>query len=195
MRDRRAFGAWRDLSGEGLVLRRWRPDDRAALTAGAGDPETARWVPVAVPFTDEAARWTLEEQYPRRWVEGTCADLAVVEDGQVVGYVALIPRGPRAAPELGWWTAPSARGRGVAGRAARLVADWASTLGWTRVEAHVDVDNLGSQRAASKAGMSREGLLRAAGHDREGRARDLVLFARVIETLPDGAPEQSRSVR
>ena len=178
--DRRAFAGFQDLTGEGLVLRRWHDDDadRAALTAGAGDPETARWVPVGMPFTTESARWTLAEQYPLRWAEGSVADLAVEQDGVVVGYACLMLSGPRHAPEVGWWTTPAARGRGVATRAARVVSDWALARGADRVEAHVDPDNPASLRAAERAGFVREGLRRSAYRDRAGRPRDLVLLAR-----------------
>jgi RimJ/RimL family protein N-acetyltransferase len=182
VRDRRVFGSWRDRSGEGLTLRRWRDDDAdaAALLEGASDPETARWVPVPVPYTAETARWYLSEQYPRQWSEGVAASLAVEQDGRVVGLAVLMAATARHSPEAGWWTLPSARGRGIAAGAARLLADWAAELGHTRLEAKVDVDNPGSSLAAERAGYLREGIMRGAGRDRQGRPRDFVLHARTL---------------
>ena len=65
--------------------------------------------------------------------------------------------------ELGYWTRASARGTGVAVRAARLVVDHAFTqLGMSRVELIIAVGNTASQRVAEKLGARPEGLL----HDR-----------------------------
>ena len=182
VRDRRAFGSWRDRSGNGLVLRRWRDDeaDAAALVEGCSDPETARWVPVPVPYTADTARWYLREEFPRQWSEGIAAPLAVEQDGRVVGCVVLMAATARSCAEVGWWTTPGSRGRAVASRAAGLLADWAADLGHTRLEAKVDVDNPASSRVAERAGYRREGVLRGARTDRQGRPRDFVLHARLL---------------
>ncbi len=184
MRDRRPFGGrWTDLAGDGLVLRPWREDDVDALVEGSADPETARFVPVPVPFTAENGRYAVRTLYPRQWAEGAAASLAVEEDGQVVGYAVLIRRDD--APEVGWWTSPSARGRGVARRAAALLTAWAHALGHPRVVARVDVENPASLRAAEAAGFVREGVLRSVVRDRDGRPRDMVLLAHL---QPEGPP-------
>lgn len=182
VRDRRAFGGrWHDLEGGGLLLRPWRsddPGDLAALVAGSSDPETARWTPVASPYGPEQGRAWLERTMPQQWADGAAASLAVQEDGRAVGLVVLIPASRDAAvAEVGWWTLPSARGRGVAARAVRVLQPWAARLGRVRLEAYVDVDNVASQRVAERAGMRREGVLAAARAARSGERRDMVLFA------------------
>jgi RimJ/RimL family protein N-acetyltransferase len=189
VRDRRVFGSWRDRSGEGLTLRRWRDDDAdaAALLEGASDPETARWVPVPVPYTAETARWYLSEQYPRQWSEGVAASLAVEQDGRVVGLAVLMAATARHSPEAGWWTLPSARGRGIADRAARP----AGRLG-RRAGAHPAGGEGGRRQPRLVAGGRAGGLparggLRGAGRDRQGRPRDFVLHARTLSGSA-GAP-------
>ncbi|MCW2681732.1 MAG: GCN5-related N-acetyltransferase, partial [Frankiales bacterium] len=77
-----------------------------------------------------------------------------------------------------------ARGRGVAGRAARLHAGWGvEALGMARVELYADVQNVASQRAAEKAGWVREGIARAVrpAPREPGRRVDMVLFARLAD--------------
>lgn len=65
--------------------------------------------------------------------------------------------------ELGYWIRASARGGGIAGRAARLVTDRAfGSLGFTRIELIIAVDNDASRRVAEKLGARYEGIL----HDR-----------------------------
>lgn len=188
--DRRAFGGrWRDLSGEGLVLRRWRDDDLAAVVAGLSDPESARWLDVPTPYTEDDGRRFLT-QTRHRWADGGGAVLAVEVAGVAAGLVVLIPapRDPGLA-EVGWWTVPSARGQGVAARAVRVLAPWAAGLGVERLEAGVAVDNLASQRVAESAGMTLEGVRRAGLRPvRGGMRRDGLLYARVLDAGSDSAP-------
>jgi [ribosomal protein S5]-alanine N-acetyltransferase len=80
--------------------------------------------------------------------------------------------------ELGYWLFVAARGRGVATRAVRAMADDALANGVVRVEAHVRIGNTPSERVLERAGFEREGvkrkLLRHAG-----RRVDATLFALV----------------
>ena len=71
------------------------------------------------------------------------------------------------------------RGRGYGTTAQRLIAEYlfANTL-VERLEASTDVENIAEQRALTKAGFLREGVLRHAQW-RDGAFRDLVLFSRL----------------
>lgn len=185
--DRRAFGdgTWRDLEGDGLRLRRWRDDDLAAVVAGLSDPEAARWLDVPVPYTEQDGRRFLEGTRAR-WADGVAAPLAVEVDGSVAGLVVLAPspRDPGVA-EVGWWTVPAARGRGVTARAVEAVVPWARELGLARLEASVDPENAASRRVAERAGMSAEGVLSAGLRPLRGEARrDGLLYARVLDAAP-----------
>ncbi len=86
------------------------------------------------------------------------------ETGRLVGGVSLhaIDLLQRVA-EVGCWTAPWARGRGVATHAVRLLSRWALTdLGLVRVVLEHDVDNAASGVVAARAGFVREGIRRDA---------------------------------
>jgi RimJ/RimL family protein N-acetyltransferase len=84
---------------------------------------------------------------------------------------------------LGYWVRTSAAGRGIATKAARLMARFAfEQVGLHRVEILAAIPNLASQRVAEKAGAVREGVLRKRlliG----GEAQDAVLFSLISEDL------------
>jgi ribosomal-protein-serine acetyltransferase len=62
---------------------------------------------------------------------------------------------------LGYWVRTSRTGQGIASRAVRLMAKFAfQNLGLTRAEILIAAGNLGSQRAAQKAGAHFEGTLK-----------------------------------
>jgi RimJ/RimL family protein N-acetyltransferase len=63
--------------------------------------------------------------------------------------------------ELGYVVAPDVRGKGVASELLRQLSTWAfSDRGAQRLTLLIDVENIGSQRVAERAGYQLEGVLR-----------------------------------
>jgi RimJ/RimL family protein N-acetyltransferase len=85
--------------------------------------------------------------------------------------------------ELGIWTAPAQRGRGVAADALRLIGRWLiSECGLARVQVVTDPDNVAMVAAARRAGFSEEGVLR--GYLRErGQRVDVTMLSLVADDL------------
>jgi RimJ/RimL family protein N-acetyltransferase len=66
-----------------------------------------------------------------------------------------------AVADIGFWTAPHARGRGIMTGAVRIVARHAfDAFGVQRREWHANVGNLASRRVPEKTGFTIEGTLR-----------------------------------
>lgn len=171
---------------DGVVsLRRWRPTDAADVARACDDPLTARWLPLSCPYTLIDGAFYVEVLTPQLWADGEAAEQAVADavTGELLGACGLkLRQRSLGVGEVGYWTAPWARGRGVASRAARLVATWGlSELGLSRVELYAEVGNEASQRAALRAGFVREGVARAARRDRYGVAQDMVLLSRTAD--------------
>jgi RimJ/RimL family protein N-acetyltransferase len=182
VKDRRPLPAPPVLSDGVVTLRAFRPEDAADVARACDDPVTARWLPVPAPYTPEDGRVYVTEVAPSSWADGSCATFAVTDaaDGSFVGDISLkLPhRTPLGLGEIGYWTAPWARGRGVASRATALLARWGlEELGLNRVELVADVENVASVRAAEKAGFVREGIARKARPDRHGEPHDMVLLS------------------
>lgn len=170
------------LSDGTVVLRLPREPDAPAIAAACADPEIARWIPVPVPYRLEDAREFVAFA-AEAWSSGREPTFVICDaaSGLLVGSIAIHrrPDEPRTAA-VGYWVAPEARGRGLAARAARLVARWAFTVEpeLVRMELLTLVGNEASGRVALRAGFAREGVLRRYLPFR-GDLVDAVMFARL----------------
>lgn len=111
---------------------------------------------------------------PHPWQRAICLK------NHAIGSISVTPceRNDVCRGQLGYVLASKYWGRGIVTGAVKRVA---STIfvEWPhleRLEALVDVDNLGSQRVLEKAGFQREGLLRKY-IVLKGRTRDVVIFS------------------
>jgi RimJ/RimL family protein N-acetyltransferase len=187
-----------ELAGDRLVLRAWRPDDAGAVHAIMQDRSMYEFLALPDPYTREVAdRYVTDIGHEGRG-SGTGLGCAVVEagTGAVVGSAAV--RHLDAAPDIGYWIAPSARGRGYATEATCLLADWAFAHGVHRIELLCEITNLASVVTALNSGFAYEGVARqhsSAPSDRAARAPrlDVARFGR-LATDP-GAPIEPRFPR
>lgn len=84
--------------------------------------------------------------------------------------------------EIGYWMSESMRGKSIATTAVRMLTDYGfATIGFKRVEAMVDVENMASTKLLTSAGYQREGLLRKKISRDDGRQVDMYLFAAIPE--------------
>ncbi len=127
--------------------------------------------------------------YDDGWRGGTRAGFVVRGAGgsEFLGFASLFRLDlPAREAEIGYAVAPAARGRGVAGRALRLLTAWAiDDLGLERLELRIAVTNPASERVAARAGYTLEGVLRQV-HFKEGRRVDLGVWSRLRD---DGSTE------
>ena len=175
------------VADEGIELRMWTMDDVDALIVACNDADIVRWLPlIPHPYTEEAARWWVEEGAPAAWREGG-ASFGIFFPGtqKVLGGIGISnPIPGRNQAEVGYWIAPWARAQGVATRATRVISRWAFASGLYRLELLAAKENWASQRVAIAAGFTREGMRREGGPTRDGERQDLVCFAR-LATDPD----------
>ncbi|MGK5444886.1 GNAT family N-acetyltransferase [Micromonospora sp. URMC 105] len=170
-----------DRLTDGVVtLRRLTPADTDALYRLHTLPEVVanRVRPVPPTRAAIARRCAVAES---EWLVGSAADFALCDarTGELAGGCAMSYDEPATGQAmLGYSVLPEARGRGLATRAVRLVADWAfGPVGLARLWAGTAPDNVGSQRVLERAGFLREGLMRGRLPARDGVRTDTVLYA------------------
>jgi RimJ/RimL family protein N-acetyltransferase len=163
-----------------IALRGYRLEDADQVVEALQDPDIVRFtrVPADYSHADFEAFLTASAQRAR---SGDGLSLAVVDaddHDRLLGSAGLheVAAGR---PDIGYWVARPARGRGIAVRAASLVREWAArTLELPRIEVLVHPENLASQRVALKAGFHRTGEYRPSPRvERAGHPPELVVFA------------------
>jgi RimJ/RimL family protein N-acetyltransferase len=183
------------LSAGSLYLRPVEAADEPAVAAALRDPGIIRWntgVSIArAPEAQRAAMWLRVRE--QGWASGTAAHFAIADatTGALLGTVGIrdINRLPEQAL-ASYWTAPEARGRGVAPRALDVLSRWAFAprdaggLGLHRLTLDHAVENTASCRVAEKAGFTLEGTMRGSFLAYDGRRYDSHLHARLATDRP-----------
>jgi len=152
----------------GLLLRPWAALDAPALYQASLDPEIQKWNKWRRNDEDEA-RATISG-WREAWRQEAGAHWAVIRSGDrtLVGGMALISmRLVRGVAEVAYWTAPWARGAGVAPTALETLAEFAiDQVGFHRLELVHSTANQVSCRVALKCGFADEGVMRGVSpHD------------------------------
>jgi RimJ/RimL family protein N-acetyltransferase len=142
-----------------VVLRRWEPDDAAALAAAAAAAldHLAPWMVWATPEgATESAMATFIAETTARAAGGSEQIYGIVDgtDGSVLGGTGLHDRLGGGGLEIGYWLAPRATGRGLMTRIAGHLTDLALRLeGIERVEIHCDEANVRSAAVPRRLGF------------------------------------------
>lgn len=172
------------LHGQGVVLRRWRDSDADAVVDACTDPVTRHWLATLPdPYTRETAlEYIASREEWHAAARGLHWAVGVDADAPAAGSSSLMAIGDspiRNSAEVGYWVAPSARGRGVATEAVRLMVRHAfipiddGGLGLRRlVLAHAS-GNVASQAVAVRNGFRPTGVERAAERLGDGTYADL----------------------
>ena len=145
------------LETERLILRSWRPEDKAPLAALDGDPEVMRYYPE--PLSPEKSAEQMQRMQQRIDANGYGLWAAELKStGECVGMIGLnepdydLPCGP--CTEVGWRLAKHVWGQGLAPEGAWAALDFGfRELGRDEIFAFTSVVNQPSRRVMEKLGM------------------------------------------
>jgi len=137
--------------------------DAPPIAAALCDPDIAHWIDVIPwPYTLDDARHFVREIAIPGWESSGHPCWVIRRKGipDVMGVIGLTARFPKVY-EVGYWLTPSARGRGHATAAVRLVCRYAfETLSAQRIEWQAAVGNHASRAVAERVGIQIEGIAR-----------------------------------
>ena len=185
-----------DLTDGVVTLRPLGPDDIAFYTELHSLPDVVNTsVPPVPPSTAEVRRRCTRAA--AQWLAGSRAELVVVDtaSGVPAGEIALYYQEPPTAQAMiGYSMLPAFRGRGLATRAAQLLALWTfAETGIARLIAGALPTNVGSQRVLAKAGFRREAYLRSRLPGPDGTRLDDVQYVLLAGDLLTQAPSPEGS--
>lgn len=177
------------LTGRQVVLRPFRDEDAARVAEACNDERTARWMwRLPSPYTVEDARAFLlgrgELVAAGRGVAWAVADPA---SDRLVGHISLFDLKPGREAEIGYWTHPEARGRGVMTEACGLVvrhglgAPAQGGLGLRRLLVFAAEQNTASRRVIEANGFTRVGRERKGVRMRDGSLVDSLSYDLLVE--------------
>jgi RimJ/RimL family protein N-acetyltransferase len=153
-----------EITVDELLLRPWQADDADAVYRACQDPDIQRWTTVPRPYGRHHAVGFVTDYTDQAWSKGTGTPMGVFEaaSGVLLGSMGLKLDLPAGEAEIGFWTVPEARGRGVATRAGRALSRWAvDGLGIRRLVWRAAIGNHASRLAAQRIGFQIEGVQRA----------------------------------
>ncbi|MCP4964141.1 MAG: GNAT family N-acetyltransferase, partial [bacterium] len=152
------------VRGDNLELRPFAPSDLPVVEEASRDPLIPKITTVPSDYSAIEGRAFIDRQ-TSRLSSGEGWSLAIVDqEAQLpVGQIGLwIPQIHKGRAEIGYWVAQSGRGRNIAGRALKLLSDWAfQNLDLDRLTLFIEPWNVASVKTAESAGYQREGLLRS----------------------------------
>jgi RimJ/RimL family protein N-acetyltransferase len=192
--ERRPRGEWLSvpvLTGAHVVLRELRDADVDRIVEACTDERTSGWIgAIPRPFTAEDARQWLSAS-TESLASGRAVTWALADPGSdlLLGAVNAfgIQRGREA--EIGYWTHPEARGRGLMTEACGLVVRHCLTpydeggLGLVRLEAIVAEGNTGSRRVVEGNGFTLVGRERRALRIGDGSLVDSLRYDVLLEDV------------
>ena len=177
-----------ELTGDGFRLRRIRESDAERIREACAEPRSQQWLgQLPAPYTLQDALAYVER---RRELEatGTAVTWAVADpdDDRILATVGWFAWTPEVECEIGYWTHPDARGRGLMTRVLRLVTTHVfETLEVRRVTAFAAVDNTASRHVIEACGFRQYGVERYGAHVRDDWV-DMALYDVVAAEWSDG---------
>ncbi len=169
----------REVLTEVLLLRAFSDDDAELIGRSFADPDTARWNGGLGTDRQAVLEW-LERR--NDWTDGAHVSWAVAEPaGALLGSVSVFGIDwDQSVAEIGYWTGPWARRRGIAAAAVQTATRVGFLeLGLHRIRLHHAVENVGSCAVATRTDYALEGVLRHSYRYADGLYHDEHLHARL----------------
>jgi RimJ/RimL family protein N-acetyltransferase len=178
------------LSDDVVTLRPWLRNDAQFMAEASADPAIRRYNGVldrlgrpAPPLSAADAEAVIDE-FTVIWrafattgkPSGVAFAILDAGSGELAGCCGVDDWSRADVAQFGYWLAASARGRGLATRAAILLTRWLFELGAARVFLTIVAGNEESVAVARRAGFVYEGTMRSHGVW-QGRRCDVMWFA------------------
>jgi RimJ/RimL family protein N-acetyltransferase len=171
------------ILGPQVVLRPQQPSDASRIVEAMTDERSRRWLRLPSPYTLDSAVEFLESR-TEAMANGTCVHWAIADptSDDLLGVINLFQIQQEHDAEVGYWSHPEARGRGVMTEACRLAVRHGFVpvedggLGLKRITAYAGVENAASRHVIESVGFKQYGVERQGERNGEGVVCDLACY-------------------
>ena len=176
------------ITGRAVLLRGFCDSDAPRIREACSHERTQLWLrDLPSPYTIDDARDYLETR-KEQLATGSGISWAIADPptGALLGTIAVFDLKPGFEAEIGYWTHPEARGRGVMTEACRLVVRHAfipeadGGLGLQRLTVLAGVDNTASRRVIEANGFTLFGIERSGTRLGDGTLMDTACYDQLV---------------
>lgn len=166
-----------------ITLRPLAEKDIADIYLSCQDPVIPKFTRVPSEYTMSHAEFFVREKSPSSFIEkrelAFAIDYGNGADRKFAGVISFHSMDlPDLVAELGYWIRVDVRGKGVGTTAARILTNFGfESMGFERIEALVDIENVASKKLLSSAGYSLEGILRKKSRRFDGSQIDMAMLS------------------
>lgn len=166
-----------------ITLRAPQESDIPAIFEGVQDPLIPIFTRIPSNYSIANAEFYVRERSPNAFATQTELQLAVEYgngvDAQFAGAFSFHSMDLREhVAEIGYWVSAPMRGKGIATTAIKLLTQFGfESIGFERVEAVVNVENIASRMLLENSGYTLEGIMRKKSRKEDGTQLDMALYA------------------
>ena len=171
------------LKSESVTLRPVQPSDAEDIYRAAQDPEVPKFtslpanytLDMAIAFSGDRSKYRFDNRLELIFL----IEIQTIQGVNFAGVISLHTIDiNNHRTEIGYWLAKDARGKGIGTAAAELITEYGlMTMGFRRIEALVNDQNIASKRLLLKAGYEFEGLMKQYLTRPDGSQIDMALFS------------------
>jgi RimJ/RimL family protein N-acetyltransferase len=163
-----------------ITLRPLKEKDIDPIFQACQDPTITAFTRVPYPYERSMAEEFVRES-DTAYRNHHSISFAIEVEGKFVGTIGLhsLSIGDHTS-EVGYWMDPDFRAKGICTQALKALSDFAiQVMGFRRLEAYANFDNVASQRVMERAGYQRDALLKNAATNRLGEQFDMALYSMI----------------
>ena len=164
-----------------LILRQIKVGDAKNLSNLLNDEKVQEFL-AGVPenYTEEMAIDYITNKMQENYLKKDFYDWGIVdkETNNLIGRICVYKcDDDRRMADLVWYIMPTVRGRGYVPEAGKAVINFLQNIGFERIEAFANVENISSIKVMEKLGMQYEGTLRKYDCRRDDSLYDAKMFS------------------
>ena len=169
------------LQSERLELKKITLDNAQDLYELLSDEKVQVFLAGIPPYTGvEMAIDYIGNVLEKKYMEDDFYDWGIFEKGKdkLIGRITVYKQDQyRRMADLVWYMRKDCRGKGYMTEAAKMVVKFLQEIGFERIEAFANVENIASQTVMEKAGFQFEGVLRKYDLRRDGSLYDAKMYS------------------